>query len=385
MGAVNLLAGATFAALGGCARRRCCRHRAPAARCRCAARGWASFAAVALLAGFAMMALQTVLIRLGGVAFGASHFTFSMVVAVVRALHRARAPSRSRRCRRIPRLPPAGLLWTPARCCWRSSTRRRTRPTGRTRCASLFRDDARASTRISAMASPACSLVLGVPVALSGAMLPLIFHELRARSASSAPRPAGSTAGTRSARCSARCSAATRCSSGSTSTTSTGSRSARVALAAALLSCAAPVARACGARGDAGGRRSPASRCSRPGRPSRSSSGPSADAARSPARSAGPDGVLRQLTAQAQILLLRRRPDRLGGGQGRSRASMADARHRDHHQRQVRRRDPGRLRTTILLGLVPALLAEQRRARFVIGYGTGVTAGELAALDECAR
>src|SRR5262245_32953870 len=42
----------------------------------------AAYAAVALLAGFAMMTLQTTLNRIGGLAFGASHFTFAMVVAV---------------------------------------------------------------------------------------------------------------------------------------------------------------------------------------------------------------------------------------------------------------------------------------------------------------
>jgi len=40
------------------------------------------FTWVALLCGFAMMTIQTVAIRLGGLAFGASQFTFSMVVAV---------------------------------------------------------------------------------------------------------------------------------------------------------------------------------------------------------------------------------------------------------------------------------------------------------------
>jgi len=45
-------------------------------------RSSASWPAVALLVGFAMMTVQTVLIRLGGLAFGSSQFTFSMVVAV---------------------------------------------------------------------------------------------------------------------------------------------------------------------------------------------------------------------------------------------------------------------------------------------------------------
>ena len=43
---------------------------------------FAAYAGAALLLGFAMMALQTVLIRLGSLSFGASQFNFSMVVAV---------------------------------------------------------------------------------------------------------------------------------------------------------------------------------------------------------------------------------------------------------------------------------------------------------------
>ena len=42
---------------------------------------FASYAAVALLTGFAAMTLQTVLMRIGGFSLGASHFTFAMVVA----------------------------------------------------------------------------------------------------------------------------------------------------------------------------------------------------------------------------------------------------------------------------------------------------------------
>ena len=57
-------------------------RRAPAREVSLRGAGWFSFAAVALLVGFAMMTLQTVLIRLGGLSFGSSQFTFSMVVAV---------------------------------------------------------------------------------------------------------------------------------------------------------------------------------------------------------------------------------------------------------------------------------------------------------------
>ena len=46
---------------------------------------------------------------------------------------------------------------------------------------------------------------------------------------------------------------------------------------------------------------------------------------------------------------------------------------------------PGDAVTTILLALIPALLAREPANCFVVGYGTGVTAGELAALEEVAQ
>ncbi len=84
MGAVNLAAGACFLALGW---RRGAPVALPALPATPAApsgrvAGYSGFAAVALLTGFAMMTLQSVLIRLGGLSLGSSQFTFSMVVAV---------------------------------------------------------------------------------------------------------------------------------------------------------------------------------------------------------------------------------------------------------------------------------------------------------------
>jgi len=45
----------------------------------------------------------------------------------------------------------------------------------------------------------------------------------------------------------------------------------------------------------------------------------------------------------------------------------------------------GDLNTMALAALVPALFAERAEESFVIGFGTGITAGELAALDESRR
>jgi len=78
MATVNLAAGAIFA-LGGRSERP---GLAAAPAGGAPTEGFAALATVALLGGFATMALQTVLIRLGGLALGASQFTFSTVVAV---------------------------------------------------------------------------------------------------------------------------------------------------------------------------------------------------------------------------------------------------------------------------------------------------------------
>jgi predicted membrane-bound spermidine synthase len=79
MGFVNLAAGGCFIALR--------RHEAPTTTAAsphddaAAPTGLALYGFVALLAGFAMMSLQTTLNRVGALALGASPFTFSMVVA----------------------------------------------------------------------------------------------------------------------------------------------------------------------------------------------------------------------------------------------------------------------------------------------------------------
>ena len=77
---VNLIAGASFVALG--LRGRGDPASAPPEAGSPRVAHFASYAAVALLGGFAMMGLQTVVIRVGALALGSSPFTFSMVVAV---------------------------------------------------------------------------------------------------------------------------------------------------------------------------------------------------------------------------------------------------------------------------------------------------------------
>jgi len=80
MGLVNLLAGATFILL-----QRRSRPVPPASEPApnvAAPSRFGGYAVVVTLAGFAMMSVQTTLNRIGGLSLGASHFTFAMVVAV---------------------------------------------------------------------------------------------------------------------------------------------------------------------------------------------------------------------------------------------------------------------------------------------------------------
>jgi len=137
-----------------------------------------AWAGVALLSGFAMMAIQTSLNRLGALAFGSSQFTFAMVVAVFVLCIAIGSLAVSA----LPRIP-AGLALS---CAWFL-------------VALLFplylvladvtywahvirvlfsRADP-AFYAYQGMIFLAMLAALAVPIGLSGALLPLIFHELR--------------------------------------------------------------------------------------------------------------------------------------------------------------------------------------------------------------
>ena len=178
MGVVNLLAGSVFVALG-------LRGRDVAsliARLDDAATprvsGFRSYATVALLTGFAMMTIQTAVIRLASMAFGSSQFTFSIVVAVF------------------------VLAIAVGSFCVSAFTRIPTRVVVINQCAlaalvvllypmlgdapywvhvlrTLFRDSDAAFWAFYASSFLLLVAVLGVPVLLSGAALPLLFHHMR--------------------------------------------------------------------------------------------------------------------------------------------------------------------------------------------------------------
>jgi len=89
MGLVNVAVGGVFIALSRVDRRSASRppeaadppRAAPAPNSILTPRTRIALAGTALLAGFAMMALQTTLNRIGALSLGASHFTFSIIVA----------------------------------------------------------------------------------------------------------------------------------------------------------------------------------------------------------------------------------------------------------------------------------------------------------------
>jgi spermidine synthase len=175
MAIVNLAAGAALAALGW---RGEAAHAEPEAP-RAPLLGLAAFAAVALLSGFAMMTLQTVLIRLGALAFGASQFTFSLVVSVF-VLSIALGSFAVSALRRIPDWLLLANLWTLVALLALLYVGLGDATYWAHRLRTLFPAQDEAAFASFQLATFAALLaMLALPVAASGATLPLIFHRLR--------------------------------------------------------------------------------------------------------------------------------------------------------------------------------------------------------------
>lgn len=176
MGLVNLVAGVAFLALDTRQRRP-----VPAAAPTpdaAAPRGFIWIGAAALLAGFAMMALQTTLIRMGGLAMGPSQATFAMVVAVF-VLCIALGGGAVSFPSRIPVGTVVVVQWTLVVVLLVLYPKLQNLPYYMHCVRSLFRSESIAFLPYHI----GCFLVLlglfFVPVGLSGALLPLLFHELR--------------------------------------------------------------------------------------------------------------------------------------------------------------------------------------------------------------
>ena len=184
MAAVNLVAGASFALLarrGGAAT-------APAAAQPAAqpgnatVAGFAIYAWVAGLVGFAMLTLQTVLIRLGGLSLGSSQFTFSLVVAVF-VLCIALG---SLLVSQLPRISPRALLvnqWLLATYLGLLYLVMENVPYATHVLRSLVRSDPHAMWLFFPVIFLALLVLIGPPVMMSGAVLPMLFHHLRREAA----------------------------------------------------------------------------------------------------------------------------------------------------------------------------------------------------------
>lgn len=185
MGVVNLAVGAAFVALGG--------PGAPAAPLASAAPrppALRPLTAIALLVGFAMMVVQTVLNRIAGLAFGSSPYTFSLVVALFVSC----IALGSAAVARLPRIPERVLAWNLALLLgWLALLHALLDlapflghalrlPLGRGPLSFYA---------YQAAVFAALLLAVGPGVALSGATLPLLFHHLK-REAGELGRVAGS-------------------------------------------------------------------------------------------------------------------------------------------------------------------------------------------------
>ena len=136
------------------------------------------YAAIAFLAGFAMMALQTTLNRIGSLAFGSSHFTFAIIVAVF-VLCIALGSFTVSLFRNIPRSAVAITQWALVIFLLVLYQHVENAPYWAHTIRIVFRDLDQIFYPFY-IASFACIfLVLVIPIGLSGALLPLLFHHLR--------------------------------------------------------------------------------------------------------------------------------------------------------------------------------------------------------------
>jgi spermidine synthase len=140
--------------------------------------GTAALTVVALLAGFAMMTLQTILNRIGALAFGASQFTFSAVVAVFVLCIALGSLTVSA----LPRIRPRGVVasqWALVICLILLYPLLPDATYGAHVLRSIFRDNDAAFWPFQAAAFAVMCVALALPIGVSGALLPLLFHHLR--------------------------------------------------------------------------------------------------------------------------------------------------------------------------------------------------------------
>ncbi|MBW2275116.1 MAG: fused MFS/spermidine synthase [Deltaproteobacteria bacterium] len=177
MGGINLAAGAIFVLLG-------LRGRAVASleqgneESALRVEGFRVYALVALLTGFATMTIQTTIIRLGASAFGSSQFTFSMVVAVFVAAI-ALGSFLVSTFTRIPTRFVVLNQWGIALAFLALYPVLDQAPYWVHVIRTLFRDSDAAFLAYHLLGFLLVLTVIGLPVLFSGASLPLLFHHMR--------------------------------------------------------------------------------------------------------------------------------------------------------------------------------------------------------------
>jgi spermidine synthase len=179
VGGVNLAAGGAYALLG------LRLGRASAAPLSAAEPGFdlpdlRAYLAIAFLAGFAMMTIQTVLNRVGAFSFGSSQFTFAMIVAVF-VLCIALGSFAVSALSRVPDALLLGCLWALPLALFFLYRPLENAPYWAHVLRSFFRDEPQAFLPYHVAILLGLLAVLGAPIALSGALLPLLFHHLRRR------------------------------------------------------------------------------------------------------------------------------------------------------------------------------------------------------------
>jgi spermidine synthase len=137
-----------------------------------------AWATVALLAGLAMMTLQTTLNRIGGLSFGSSQFTFAMVVAVF-VLCIAIGSLSVSAFSRIPRGFVVGSQWTLVFSLFPLYFVLADAPYWAHVLRALFRPVDLAFYGYQGAIFTGLLFLLAIPIGLSGALLPLLFHELQ--------------------------------------------------------------------------------------------------------------------------------------------------------------------------------------------------------------
>jgi spermidine synthase len=176
MGATNLAIGCAFAAVGRLPRAVALLPSADAPAL--GASVFAVYGSVALLVGFAMMVLQTTVIRVGGLSFGSSEYTFTMVVAVF-VLCIAIGSFAVSGFARIGRFALPAALWALGILFAALYFGLETAPYWAHRVRVVFRDADSAFYPFYGAVFLAILAAIGPAVVFSGAVLPLLFHALR--------------------------------------------------------------------------------------------------------------------------------------------------------------------------------------------------------------